>query len=240
MQQKYVKINIIVCRQVQNMYQDIIAKCVLFAGLSREDFAYALHYFSAVQRLYEKGDFINRVTAPLENFGLVLSGTLQVYMDDIDGNHMIMANVGEGDTFGESLCYLHREAPVYICSVTDSVVLLMNTERIRHPDVQPTQRDVMLANRFTAMLASRTLAMNDRIQILSKLSIRDKLITFFSQYCNRYGRQDITIPFDRGDMATYLGVNRSALSRELSRMREEGIIDFHKNAFTIKNIFANK
>ena len=82
--------------------------------------------------------------------------------------------------------------------------------------------------------------MNDRIQILSKLSIRDKLITFFSQYSNRYGSQEFEIPFDRNDMATYLGVNRSALSRELAHMREEGIIDFHKNQFQIKNIFANQ
>lgn len=222
------------------MYHDIITKCILFSGLSKDDFAYALQFFSATERLYEKGDFLNHVTAPLENFGLVLSGTIQVYMDDIDGNHMIMANVGEGDTFGESLCFLHREAPVYICSVTDSAVLWMNTERIRNPDIYVNHRDILLANRFTAMLASRTLAMNDRIQILSKLSIRDKLVAFFSQYSSRYGKQRFTIPFDRSDMATYLGVNRSALSRELGRMKEEGIIDFHKNEFVVMNIFANK
>ena len=219
------------------MYEDIIARCTLFENLSKEDTAYALRYFSAVQRIYEKGDFLNRISAPLGGFGLVLSGTIQVYMDDIDGNQMIMANVGEGETFGESLCFLHRDAPVYICSVTDSVVLWMNTDRIRNPLQEPTPLDYLLANRFTAMLAARTLAMNDRIQILSKISIRDKLITFFSQYCARTGRQEITIPFDRSDMATYLGVNRSALSRELSRMREEGIINFHKNTFTIHTIF---
>ena len=222
------------------MYQDLISRCILFSDLSREDLAYALHFFSATEKIYEKGDFLNRVTAPLEYFGLVLSGTIQVYMDDIDGNHMIMANVGEGDTFGESLCFLHRDAPVYICSVTDSVVLWMNTDRIKHPDASFDYRDILLANRFTAMLASRTLAMNDRIQILSKISIRDKLITFFSQYSNQYGKQEFTIPFDRSDMATYLGVNRSALSRELGKMRDEGIIDFHKNTFLIKNIFPHK
>lgn len=222
------------------MYHDIIKKCMLFSELSKEDFTYALQFFSATEKIHEKGDFLNRVTAPLESFGLVLSGTIQVYMDDIDGNHMIMANVSEGDTFGESLCFLHRDAPVYIRSVTDSVVLWMNTERIQNPDYNPTHRDLMLANRFTAMLASRTLAMNDRIQILSKISIRDKLITFFSQYSSRCGKQKFTIPFDRNDMATYLGVNRSALSRELGRMREEGIINFHKNEFFITNIFTTK
>ena len=222
------------------MYQEILTKCILFSDLSKEELSYALQFFSATEKFYEKGDFLNRVTAPLKSFGLVLSGSIQVYMDDIDGNQMIMANVGEGDTFGESLCFLQREAPVYICSLTDSAILWMNTDRIKNPDAHFTYRDIVLANRFTAMLANRTLAMNDRIQILSKLSIRDKLITFFSQYSNRYGSQEFEIPFDRNDMATYLGVNRSALSRELAHMREEGIINFHKNEFIIKNIFANK
>lgn len=215
------------------MYEEIIARCTLFRDLSEEDLAYALRFFSAVQKHFEKGVFLNRVSAPLDGFGLVLSGAIQVTMDDIDGDHMIMATVEQGATFGESLCFLRRAAPVTICSVADSVVLWMNTERLQDLAPNADPRDYLLANRFTAMLADRTLAMNDRIQILSKLTIREKLITFFSQYTGRSGRQTISIPFDRNDMAVYLGVNRSALSRELSVMRRDGILSFHKNTFTI-------
>ena len=171
----------------------------------------------------------------MESFGLVLEGTIQVYMDDIDGNHMIMATVTAGSTFGESLCFLRRESPVYIRSVTDSKVLWLSTDRIKNPGGSPDSRDISLSTRFTAMLANRALNMNDRIQILSKLSIRDKLVTFFSQYSSQCASDSFTVPFDREDMAAYLGVNRSALSRELGRMRDEGIIDFQKNRFVIKN-----
>ena len=216
----------------------ILEKSVLFSGLSPEDRAYALDYFAAKVERYERGDFLNCVGTPLPCFGMVLSGTIQVYMDDIDGNHMIMANVGEGDTFGESLCFLGQDAPVYICSVTASEILWMHVDRLHRESASHDPRDALLANRFISMLAQRTLAMNDRIQILSKITIRDKLITFFSQYASRSGSGRITIPFDRENMATYLGVNRSALSRELGRMREEGIIDFHKNTFVIPHLFA--
>jgi len=222
------------------MYQDVIANCALFRGLPQKELQQALQFFSATQRAYKKGAFLNRIGEPLPHFGLVLAGTIQVYMDDIDGNHMIMANVGEGDTFGESLCFLQQDASVYICSMTDAVVLWMSTDRIRHPAENLTPHELSFANRFTAMLAQRTLSMNDRIQILSKISIRDKLITFFSQHCSRTGRQTFDLPFDRNDMATYLGVNRSALSRELGAIRAEGIIDFHKNHFVIHAIFPNE
>ena len=74
------------------MYHDIIKKCMLFSELSKEDFTYALQFFSATEKIHEKGDFLNRVTAPLENFGLVLSGTIQVYMDDID--HLDIEKIG--------------------------------------------------------------------------------------------------------------------------------------------------
>lgn len=75
--------------------------------------------------------------------------------------------------------------------------------------------------------------MNNRIQVLSKLSIREKLFTLFSMYQKPNGTRTIRLPFDRSGLAVYLGVNRCALSRELSRMQDEGLIRFDKNEFTI-------
>ena len=82
------------------------------------------------------------------------------------------------------------------------------------------------------MLAGRTLTMNDRIQILSRPTLRGRLVAFFSQYVRRVGRS-FAIPFDRADMAAYLGTDRSALSRELGRMQKEGLLRFRKNRFEI-------
>ena len=83
------------------------------------------------------------------------------------------------------------------------------------------------------MLAARTLAMNSRIQILAKTNLRDKLAAFFTEYAREYGGGSFTVPFDRAGMAAYLGADRSALSRELSRLRREGKIEYHKNTFRL-------
>lgn len=210
------------------MAHDIITRCSLFSGLSDQDLQYALNFFEASPRSYDRGTLLHPAGEPLPAFGLVLSGTVQVYCDDMDGNQMIMANVPAGETFGESLCFLRRETAVYISAVTDCSVLWLRLDGVRKPQ---GMLELELTQRFIAMLASRALAMNDRIQILSKLTLREKLIAFFSQYGGR--GSEFTLPFRREDMALYLGTNRSALSRELSRMQREGLIRFSGNRFKI-------
>lgn len=206
--------------------------CPLFQGLSPQDKTYALAFFEGKAVRHEKGDFLHQVSFPLPRFGLVLSGTVQVYMDDMDGQHMIMNHVGPGEVFGDSYCFLGQDAPIYICAVTEAEVLWMSTQRVKDPGPAPSPLDRELINRFIASLAHRTLQMNQRIQILSKNTLRLKLITFLSQYAAAQG-DTFTVPFDRASMATYLGADRSALSRELSRMQAEGIITFHRSQFRI-------
>jgi CRP-like cAMP-binding protein len=210
----------------------LLDNCPLFQGLSSQDKSYALTYFDARVKTYEKGAFLHQVSFPLPRFGLVLSGTVQVYMDDIDGHHIIMNHVEPGDLFGESYAFLGIDAPIYICAATEAEVLWMSTSRIKTPIPPVTPLDQELSNRYVACLANRTLRMNQRIQILSRNTLRMKLITFLSQYAAEKGDR-FTIPFDRASMAAYLGADRSALSRELSRMQAEGILTYRRNQFQI-------
>ena len=214
------------------LHHPMILQCPLFQGLPPDALEYALSYFEAHVKAYEKGDFLHQVSFPLERFGLVLSGTIQVSMDDMDGHHIIMNNVSAGGLFGEAYCFLGTDAPIYICAVTEAEVLWMRPTRVKAPRLPLQERDQMLANRFVAALASRTLSLNQRIQILSRRTLREKLITFLSQYATAQG-DTFTVPFDRASMANFLGADRSALSRGLSHLRKEGVLDYHRNQFRI-------
>lgn len=204
--------------------------CALTAGLPADGQAQALRLLAAKTGRYLRGQTLHGGGAPLARFGLVLEGIVQVCMEELDGRLILMASVGEGETFGESLCYLGQPTDVRIVALTGAVVLWLDPARLRQSDPDPLAEE--LRRRFTAMLAQRTLAMNDRIQILSRHGLRARLITFFSQYARRWGRQ-FTVPFDRASLAAYLGVDRSALSRELSRMQKEGLLQVRKNHFTL-------
>ena len=218
--------------------------CPLFRGLSAAQMEQALAFFRSKECSYARGEVLKAADeSKLDFFGYVLSGHIQVSMDDLEGNRMIMASVEPGSFFGESLCLLKRETPLYIVATSEARILKMNTEGVEenlsHKGNTSEKLLKKLENeltlRFTAMLAEKNLTMNDRIQVLSKLSIREKILAFLSQQKRNAGIETgtIEISMNREDMASYLGVNCSALSRELGRMRDEGILEFYKSTFKI-------
>lgn len=203
----------------------------LFAGMEGEALDRALTLLDARGRSYARGEFLQHTGTPFSRFGLVTEGTVQVYQGDRDGNELMMANVSAGHIFGESLAFLDTpESPVYIRTAGGAHVVWLSLAPLRRPR---GEEEVALLARFSAMQSAHTLEMNDRIQILSRLTLREKILAFLATAERRTGATVFTVPFDRAGMAAYLGVNRTALSRELSRMREEGILDFEKSTFKL-------
>lgn len=207
----------------------------LFRDLTPEELSQALRFFDAQESSYPRGTVIKSALDRISRFGLVLSGSVQVSMDDIDGRQMVLNCVQSGQTFGEALCYLQKDAPLTFLALTDVKMLWLRCDSLHSPHNCgiPEALCSKMHQRFTAMLAERTLKMNDRIQILSRMGIREKLRAFFAECARDAGSHHFTVPFDRTGMASYLGVDRSALSRELSRMQKNSEITFHKNTFTL-------
>ncbi len=214
------------------MKKSTLSASPLFREMSAFDVERSLKIFDSIEKEYAKNEIIAQTGMKLTRFGIVLEGTVQVNFIDIDGNLVLMASVTEGDAFAESLCWLKvSEIPVTITAFTDARVLWLDPSALSVNCDDELVKE--LRNRFISILASKTLSMNDRVQVLSKPSLRQKIITFLSQYSNKNSSKTFSIPFDRESLALYLGVNRSALSRELSMMKNEGIIDFYKNTFKI-------
>ncbi len=210
----------------------LIRSTVLFRDMSDENFIRALFLFDAEAASCGKGEYLHTPFGKYEKFGLVLSGTVQVCSDDIDGNRMIMAEVVPGVTFGESICFLGiTDSHVYAFASESARVLWLSIDKLFEPGSD--EFAVTMSKRFTSMLAARTLAMNGRIQVLSKIKLRDKLMTYFNQKSRDAGSFTFCITVNREDLAAYMGTDRSALSRELSEMKKEGLIDYYKNTFRI-------
>lgn len=216
---------------------NILRENLIFAGLDDRDLNKAKDFFSMYQKDYKKDEIIKKPGEYMQSFGIVIRGNVIAYMDDIDGNHMIVTNVFPSEAFGEALCFLEvREVPIYIKAFTDCLIAWLSPEKIKSPSSEISgSLYTSLTTRYISMLSDRMLAMNDRIQVLSKNSLRRKLTTFFSQCEHRYGQNTFDISMSRYDLAVYLGVDRSALSRELSAMKNEGIIEFYKNSFRLLN-----
>lgn len=211
---------------MNELYKKKVAQCPLFAGLRETEFEKALEFYHATTSAYKKGETVAAVSQPFPFFALVLDGSVAIYHDDEDGARTVMAFVKRGQLFGESLCYLKKEAEVHAVALEDTVLLKLRAENLRILPKTPLEFD--LQRRFSENLATRALALNDRIQLLSKFTIREKVTAMLASFPK--GKW-ITFPFDREGMAFYLGVDRCALSRELGKMQKEGLIAFRKNAF---------
>ncbi|MBR2951711.1 MAG: Crp/Fnr family transcriptional regulator [Clostridia bacterium] len=218
---------------MENHKNPVIPKsCRLLGDLSEKELQEALLYFSATQKSYRRGDFLYSAGMPVSRFGIVLAGTVQVFMENIDGERMVMASVSAGESFGESLAFLGvKESPIWAEAQRDTSVLWLSPDRLRAPSEGAGEA---LRTRFITLMAKKALASNDRIQILSKRTLRKKLLAYFSQ-CVRDagGSREFTVPFDRAGMADYLGADRAALSRELSCMKKEGLLDFRGSFFCL-------
>ncbi len=204
----------------------------LFRGLDRERLDRQLSVLKAEKACCERGETLQATGEPIRRFGVVLNGAVQVCVDDIEGNRMIMAEVAPGNSFAESLCFLQtKESPVYIFASEDSEVLWLSAAALFSDPSDAFLAE--LQRRFTAALAAKALTMNNRIQVLSRLSLREKLTAYFTELAAAQGSNEIRLPMNREDTAAYIGANRSALSRELAKMKEEGLIDYRKNEIRI-------
>ena len=210
-------------------YERLLTASALFRALDGAELKKALDILGAEYGSYEKGALLHRPYTEMKKFGFVLSGAVQACMDDVEGNRMIMAEVSPGVTFGESLSLLKStDSPVYVQASAPAEVLWLSAEAlfVGCPDALTLR----LQKQFAAMTAARTLAMNDRIQVLSKIKLRDKLLTYFTQLSQARKSPAFLLPMNRDDLAAYLGTNRSALSRELSNMKKEGLIDCRRSS----------
>lgn len=206
----------------------------LFAGFSQNELQEMLSMLTTWEAFYAKNETVLAVDQPVHAFGIVQSGRVQVATNDIHGNKMIMAIVSTDGMFAESLAFTGTESsPVYATALEDCNVLWVDIEAVRnaYQSTNPLLR--RLGENFTRSLAQRVLAMNNRVQILSRKTIREKVNAYFTFQVQQEGSCELEIPFDRSDLADYLGVERSALSRVLSRMQKEGVLEFHKNWFRI-------
>ena len=210
----------------------LIGKSTLFAGLSDAALDRMLKYLKASEAEYRQGEVLQLPGHPMDHFGYVLSGIVQVYRDEPDGTRLIMASNGAGGSFGESLCFLRvEEVPVTIVAAEDCRVLWLKMDNVIAPQAGCCDHDIV--NRVMASFARRALDMNDRIQVLSQRTLRKKIYTLLVQYADKAGSSTFDLPLSREDMAVFLGCDRSALSRELARMKEDGIIDYYRNSFKV-------
>ena len=183
---------------------------------------------------YMKGDTVFCQNCEAIYIGIVLEGSVQIVSIDYCGNRSIVSEVGDGGIFAEAFaCAEVRSLPVSVIAKDDSQIMLIECSHILHTCSNNCGFHQTLIYNLMKDLAEKTLLYHERIEVTSKRTTREKLLTYLNILAKKEGGASFDIPFDRQELADFLEVERSGLSAEISKLRKEGIIDCWKNHFKL-------
>ena len=203
----------------------------LFQGADQDQLRALLPALDARTRHYRRGEVILRAGEQTRRLGVVLSGGVTLENLDAWGNRAILGHVAPGQIFAETYACLPQQ-PMLVSAVAagDTQVLLLDLGRLLEGACP--NRDILLGN-LLILTAGKNLALSRRSFHTSAKTIRGRLLSYLSDQAVLQGRRTFAIPFDRQQLADYLGVDRSALSHELGKLRREGLVSAWKNRFTL-------
>ena len=215
-------------------YYPILEKCALFTGIARENFQALLGCIGGRVVGLQKGQILFAESDPALYVGLVLSGSVQMIREDYYGNRSIVAHIAPGELFGESYaCAGVPSLPISIVADSAGEVLLMDCRRITTSCTNACAFHSRIIFNLLRLVASKNLVFDQKIQITSKRTTREKLMAYLLNQAKLQGSSQFTIPYDRQALSDYLEVDRSGLSTEISKLRREGVLECEKNRFTL-------
>ena len=216
-------------------YFSVIRSSPLFSGISEPELAAMLTCLDARQENYPKDAFLLRAGDTAESIGLVLAGSVLVVQEDIWGNRNILSKAGAGQIVAAAYaCAPGARLNVSVVAETPVRVLLLDVRRVLTVCSSACAHHSRIIRNLLGALAEKNLRLGEKVTHTGQRTTRAKLLSYLSAEAQRRGTCEFDIPFDRQQLADYLAVERSGLSQELSRLRSEGLLDFHKNRFVLR------
>ena len=214
--------------------KDVIKKLEtpLFEGIDPEDRMAMLGCTGYHIASFKKGDIVAFEAENIKHIGVVISGAVDMIKEDIWGNKTMLVRARRNDVFGETFACGSDNLSVVTFRVSeDAQILFMPFDRAMRNCTMACQFHHRLIENMVRVIANKNRDLMRKVEAVSKRSIREKLLSYLSVQAQTQGKRYFEIPLGRVELAEYLCVDRSALTRELVKMREEGLIDYDRNCF---------
>ena len=209
----------------------IFAHSPLFAGIAEEDLPGLLACMDAREQRFQKGELLLQRGEPTTRLGLVTSGTVHILREDFWGNRSIVGLAGPGELFAESYALGRVPMEVSVQAATAGSALFLQSDRMVSGCQQACGFHVQLTRNLLELLAEKNRMLTEKMRHMARKTTREKLMSYLSAQALRAGQAEFDIPLDRQQLADFLGVERSAMSATLGKLRDEGALEFQKNHF---------
>lgn len=215
-------------------YIPILKRTQLFSGVGEEEIGAMLNCLQAKLCTYKKGEYVLRQGEHLDNILVLTEGKLHIQRDDYWGNRSIINMVSIGEMFGEA--YVAPESGTLmndVLAVEDSTVIFFDVKRIITVCSASCRFHSMVVQNLFFAISEKNRKLVQKLTFMTKRTTREKLIAYLSEEAKRQNSSEFSIPFNRQQLADFLSVDRSAMSNELCKMRDEGLIEFEKSCFKL-------
>lgn len=206
----------------------------LFAGIEPTDMEGMLGCIGYHVRSYQKGEIIAFEEENINHVGVVLEGTVDMIKEDVWGNRTMLLRTYPQDIFGETFaCGEDSLSVVTFTASRDCKVLFLSFCRVMHTCTHACVFHQTLIENMVRIIARKNRELMRKVEVVSKKTLREKILAYLSIQAQSQGKKRFEIPLGRVEWAEYLCADRSALTRELAKMQEEGLIQYHRNSFEI-------
>lgn len=211
-----------------------ILNSVLFQGMKENEIEGLLKFLKAAKKTYQKGETIFHMGECVTKMGIIVKGSVYIIRGDAWGNENILDHAGCGQVFGETYaCTRGEPLTVDVVAAEDAEIIFIDSSGILEGFDPSCASHVRLLQNLVQVMAQKNLAFSRKMSHIMPKTIRERLLSYLSYEAVKHQDREFDIPFNRQQMADYLLVERSALSKELSRMREEGLLSYRKNHFIL-------
>ena len=206
----------------------------LFSGIKTEDLKAMLGCIGYHIGTFKKGDIVAFEEENIRHIGILLSGAVDMVKEDLWGNKTMLVRMRKDELFGETFaCGEDNLSVVTFVVSEDAKILFMPFDRVMHSCTMACVFHHRLIENMVYIIANKNRDLMRKVEVVSKRTIREKLLAYLSIQAQIQERRYFEIPLGRVELAEYLCVDRSALTRELVKMKEDGLIDYDKNCFRI-------
>ncbi len=211
-----------------------LSKTPLFHGVTEPEIRHMITCLKPREQTYAPGEIILRAGETVREIGLVESGSVNMQITLYWGNSQIFGHIRKGDIFAENDAAVPGHELLYdIVAAEETTVLFLELEKMLTTCENTCLHHQRVVNNLFRISAKNNLDLSTRMTHIAPKTIRERMISYLSEQAHNTGHVSFSIPFSRQQLADYLGVDRSALSNELSKMRQDGLITFRKNQFTL-------
>ncbi len=215
-------------------YFHILSTCSLFETISQGEVCDILKCLKPDIKHFSKNEFVAIAGSAFTGLGVVLDGSIAVTKETAAGDRVILVVLEPGELFGEIIAFSHCSSwPATVIAQQKSTVAFISTEGIISECEHLCLYHKQLISNMLKIVSDKALVLNKKVEYMAIKSLRAKVITYLIEQYKKFQKNTFTMPLNRHELAEFLSVTRPSLSREMGRMREEGLIDFHRSSVKI-------